>query len=104
MLRHALPGLWALACIPLFSLSTPVHAEPDPRDAGATVPEAVYRSPLADYRRFEEPAEVADWRVTNDTVGRIGGWRSYAMEAYQEDAAEPEAGAESNGHSGHMQH
>ena len=43
MLRHALPGLWALACIPLLSLSASIHAEPDPRDAGAAVPEAVYQ-------------------------------------------------------------
>ncbi len=41
---------------------------------------ASQRSAFEDYRRFaDEP--VADWRTTNDRVGRIGGWQAYAREA-----------------------
>ena len=41
---------------------------------------ASQRSAFEGYRRFaDEP--VADWRTTNDRVGRIGGWQAYAREA-----------------------
>ena len=41
---------------------------------------ASQRSAFEGYRRFsDEP--VADWRATNDRVGRIGGWQAYAREA-----------------------
>lgn len=56
------------------------YSRPDPSDAGVSVPPLVYDSPFARYRAFTEP-EVASWRETNDTVGRIGGWRVYAKEA-----------------------
>jgi hypothetical protein len=41
---------------------------------------ASQRSAFEGYRPFaDEP--VADWRATNDRVGRIGGWQAYAREA-----------------------
>lgn len=41
---------------------------------------ASQRSAFEGYRPFaDEP--VADWRTTNDRVGRIGGWQAYAREA-----------------------
>lgn len=53
---------------------------PDPLDARAPVPPVVHRSSLASFRL---PAEtpVGSWREANDTVARIGGWRTYAREA-----------------------
>lgn len=41
-----------------------------------------YESALRGYRNFaDEP--IADWRATNDTVARIGGWRAYIKESFQ---------------------
>lgn len=54
--------------------------------AAATPPDAhdpaplPWRSALDGYRPFADQA-VAPWRESNDTVGRIGGWRAYAREA-----------------------
>jgi len=67
--------------------SAPVRAErADPLDAKAPVPAATYTSPLTGYRRLGEDRRV-DWKEANETVNRIGGWRAYAREAQQPDAA-----------------
>ena len=68
--------------------AAPPHAT-DPANAQAAVPRAVHRSALAGYRRQTEPAPIP-WKEANDTVTRIGGWRTYAREA-----AEPSATAAS---------
>lgn len=60
---------------------------PGPLDAEALVPPVIYDSPFSRYRTSAEQ-EVAPWRQTNDTAGRIGGWRAYAREA-----REPESGS-----------
>jgi hypothetical protein len=54
----------------------------DPLDPAATVPPVVYRSSLREMPRLTEQA-VGDWRAANDTVTRIGGWRTYLREAQQ---------------------
>lgn len=62
--------------------------------SGATLatPQSVYRSAFEGYRAFaDEP--VRPWRETNDTVGRIGGWKAYAREAQSGDARPAAAGA-----------
>ena len=52
---------------------------------------APYRSALDGYQRYsDEPVQA--WRESNDTVGKIGGWRVYAREA-QGAPAEPTAPA-----------
>ena len=80
---------------------------PDPQDADAPVPVLNYSPPLAGYRAFVDQ-EVTSWRDSNDTAGRIGGWRVYAREASQPASGPqpspgagetPKAGA--NGHNGH---
>ncbi len=43
-----------------------------------------YTSPIADYQSFTDE-KVASWKVSNDKVGQIGGWRAYAKEAQQPD-------------------
>ena len=43
-----------------------------------------YTSPIADYLPFADE-KVTSWRVANDKVGQIGGWRAYAKEAQQPD-------------------
>ncbi|MBI5655463.1 MAG: hypothetical protein HZC44_00995 [Geobacter sp.] len=41
-----------------------------------------YQSAFTHYYSFNEQP-VLPWRETNDTVGKIGGWRSYVREASQ---------------------
>lgn len=57
-------------------------APPDPLDAAAAVPSLRHESVTARHRALAEP-QVAPWKASNDTVGRIGGWRAYAREAHQ---------------------
>ena len=67
---------WAQAAAP----------RPDPMDTSVSVPALTYDSSFARYRPFAEQ-EVASWRETNDTAGRIGGWRAYARDARQPEPA-----------------
>jgi hypothetical protein len=85
-------------------------ARPDPADPKASAPSASYLSPLRAYQRFAE-SPVAPWRETNDVVRQRGGWRAYAREVSEADAALPAAPAASQpaaaakpasgGHTGH---
>lgn len=71
--RTAAATLAALAALSAWAQSnTTVPAE------RATPPE--YRSVFEGYQRYSDQ-EIAPWRESNDTVGRIGGWRAYANEA-----------------------
>lgn len=82
------PALVLLPAVALAQGQTPTsRAErPDPLDAQARVPPATYQSPLAGYRRLGEDTRVP-WKEANETVNRIGGWRTYAREAQQPEAA-----------------
>ena len=62
------------------------RTKPDPLDPKANVPPLTYQSPFAQYRMLGDEKPVS-WRDANDTVTRIGGWRVYAREAQQPDAA-----------------
>ena len=69
--------------------SRPAPVAPaDPLHPQAQVPAAVYVSPLSTYRRLGEDKRVP-WTQANETVNRIGGWRSYAREAQQPDTMAP---------------
>ena len=70
-------------------------------------PQSVYRSAFEGYRGFaDEP--VRSWRETNDTVGRIGGWKAYAREAQAAKARPAAAGASAHAaapaDAGHLNH
>jgi hypothetical protein len=69
----------------------------DPPAAAGGALQAPYRSAFSGYRGFADQP-VAPWRESNDTVGRIGGWRTYAREAQGESAA---GGSAPRGHAGH---
>ncbi len=60
-------------------------ARPNPLDAHAPVPPAMHESAFARYRSGGELV-VQPWKESNDTVGRIGGWRGYAREATNANA------------------
>lgn len=93
---------WMAAAWMAAAAST--HAQPapatsgtraaDPLQADAAVPPVVYSSPLARYRMAGD-VEVGSWTEVNETVTRIGGWRTYAREASQPEApaSVPAAGA-----------
>ena len=61
-------------------------ARPDPLDPAASVPALRYTSAFAPSRQLGDDKPLS-WRDANDTVTRIGGWRVYAREAQQPDAA-----------------
>ena len=96
------------AAAPQMGVATGARA--DPADPKATVPTALYVSPLRAFQGFAEP-QVAPWRETNELVRQRGGWRVYAREAREPDAAPAAAPAASRpataakpasgGHSGH---
>lgn len=110
-----LRGLSALALLAAASIAqaqSPAGrpGRADPLDAQARVPAAAYQSPLTTYRRLGEDKPVA-WPEANQTVTRIGGWRTYAREAQQpEPAASAPAGrgtpapAPAPAHGGHKTH
>ncbi len=86
---HAL--LFAVACtaaLPGAAQSTLPNpqAASSPLDPKASVPALSYESAFTRFRRWSDEKPVA-WRQANDTVTGIGGWRVYAREAQQVDAA-----------------
>lgn len=85
----AATGLWLSAT----ALAQPA-SRPDPLDAQASVPTARHESALQRYRGGGA-VEVGDWKAANDTVTRIGGWRSYLREAARPEApaSAPAAGS-----------
>lgn len=52
---------------------------PQVEDVGGV--ELGFRSELEGYQAYV-PQPVAPWRSSNDRVGEIGGWRTYAREAW----------------------
>ena len=110
--KAALLPMWAIAGLQLLAgaaqaqtqaaapgASAATSARPDPADPKARVPSALYVSPLRAYQAFSEP-QVAPWRETNELVRLRGGWRAYAREAREPDAAAPAAKPASSGHAG----
>ncbi len=103
---HAQPQANAPATITDTATTPTIRA--DPVDPKAAVPPASYRSPLSAYQGFAEP-QLAPWRDTNELVRQRGGWRAYAREAREPDAAQapaasqpaPAAKPDAAGHSGH---
>jgi hypothetical protein len=86
-----------LACTAALIAAVSVcSAAPDPLDSRVPVATPLHRSAFEGYRRFDD-AKPLPWRQANDTVERIGGWRSYAREAADQApaAASPSASASS---------
>lgn len=73
--------------------------------ASAASSPSAYRSAFEGYRRFDDQP-IAPWRESNGTVGRIGGWRSYAREGQGGEpapgASAPAAAGAPSGHPGHV--
>ncbi len=71
------------------SLFNPVLADSHPTTP-PTSGALSYESALTGYKTLDGD-ERSSWKESNDTVGQIGGWRSYAKEAYQANQAEADA-------------
>lgn len=91
--RHAMLS----ALVPILLGATAAQAQPQSAvttlraaaDPNAN-PALPYRSVFSGYQKFgDEP--VAPWPQANATVEKIGGWRVYAKEARQPDAADQAA-------------
>ena len=68
----------------------PTAGRASPLDATADTPAVTYESAFERYRPHADQ-KLRAWKDSNDNVGRIGGWRSYAREAAQgEPAAAPD--------------
>lgn len=110
---------WAAFALPIFAAATQgptasarsgESASLGPSDAEAAVPAVLYRSPFTGYQKHTD-VPLAPWRDTNELVHQRGGWRAYAREAREPDAARPAEPAASQalpaakpasgGHAGH---
>lgn len=93
------PGM-ALIGLLAAALSTQAPAQgtaapakrPDPLDAQARVPVVVHSSALSSYRRLGDDRRI-EWKEANETVNRIGGWRTYAREAQPGSVGSTPAGS-----------
>ena len=82
--RRAGVGALALALgLPALSSSVALAQE----NSGGAAPQLKYRSVFNQYQGYSEQP-VAPWRGTNDVVEKVGGWRVYAREVRQLDAAD----------------
>lgn len=77
-----------------FAISQ-VYAQPAYPPTGQSAPSATaasgaspldFRSAFEGYKPYTEE-KILDWKLANDNVGKIGGWREYAREASQPDSA-----------------
>jgi hypothetical protein len=79
-------ALWLVASVALAQSAPGRTERPDPLDPQARVPSATHTSSLASYRRLGDDPRTP-WREANETVNRIGGWRTYLRQAQQPDPA-----------------
>ena len=88
-----MPARW-LAILPaLLALNVPAQtATPPaaPSNAQAQAAPTPYRSALEGYQPYSEEKPVP-WKQANETVGKVGGWRAYAKEAAEGQAADGKA-------------
>ncbi len=82
----ALFAVWLPATLTAQAQPGVPSTRSDPLDPKAGVPPLSYQPSFSQYRRLDDGKPIS-WREANDTVTRIGGWRVYAREAQQPDAA-----------------
>ena len=76
-------------------LAFPLQAEAAGQGEAADAPpaEALHFESVFDSYAPYAHQPVAPWRQSNDRVGKVGGWRTYAREAAQPDEKGTEGGA-----------
>lgn len=86
LLRGLAPAALCAATLAAHAQTPPPATRRDPLDAKADVPPVVYRSAFVPSRSAGAEQPIT-WREANDTVTRIGGWRTYAREAHAPEPA-----------------
>jgi hypothetical protein len=91
---------WASTMTAVFAQPATVPASAntgahDAQNAALSVPPVVYRSAFENYRPFTAES-VRPWRDSNNTVGDVGGWRTYLRES-QQGATNPAPSAKDGG-------
>ena len=76
-----------LACLYLRSAWAQSEINPDIPTAEKPV-ELVYQSSFQNYQRYSA-SPIQSWKLSNETVKEIGGWRAYAKEITQEQNPKP---------------
>lgn len=72
--------------VPAAPAAAAKAARPDPLEAGTAVPQLRYQPAFAGYKGIDAQP-VGSWKDANDLTAKIGGWRSYARQAREGDAA-----------------
>ena len=67
---------------------TTAFSTADPANAAASASSIQYQSPFRDYRPLGEDKPTS-WKVANEEVGKIGGWRVYSREAIKASESIP---------------
>lgn len=80
-------------------------APPSGTGAAASPASAIsFQSALQGYQPYGDE-KIRPWRESNDTVGKVGGWRAYAKEAAEPATpaagTAPAAAGSANPHAGH---
>jgi len=92
---HARRVVLAIAALPALPFYVGVaHAQtstaPAPSTSPSSMAPAPYRSAMEGYKPYTDE-KIIDWKQANDNTGRIGGWREYAKEVQQPEAADASA-------------
>ena len=93
--RHARQAALALVALPFYvgiaqAQAGPANAPSTPSSPPAAMTReapTTYRSAFEGYKPYTDEKTI-DWKQANDNTGKIGGWREYAKEAQQSDAAD----------------
>ncbi len=88
-----LPGFLALCAFAIPNAFSQAIIPSDPLPSKAKSEEFVfleYQSAFSTYQSYADQP-IISWRNANDTVGKIGGWRSYAKEVQQPQLDVPQA-------------
>lgn len=80
-------ALWASVAIAQPTTATnPTPTTPATPRTGESLP-AGFQSALDGYKPYTDE-KIVNWKAANDSVGQIGGWRTYAKEAAQTSPAQ----------------
>lgn len=76
-----------LTCFHLGSAFAQSEIKPEVSKAKKPI-ELVYQSSFQNYQRYSA-SPIQSWKLSNETVKEIGGWRAYAKEITQEQNPKP---------------
>ncbi len=88
-----LPGLLAMCAFAMpnaFSQAIILSNSLSSKAKSAELVVLEYQSSFSTYQAYADQP-IISWRNANDTVGKIGGWRSYAKEVQQPPSDVPQA-------------